>query len=67
MDIPSDYRLGFEKARAIAPDVASNYVAHTLIGDPLCEAMLDDLAEFSERSIQIARGGDEQRRRGSPS
>ena len=39
--------MGYEKARAIAPDVASNYVAHTLIGDPLCEAMLDDLAEFS--------------------
>ncbi len=49
MNIPSDYRLGYEKARAIAPDVASNYVAHTLIGDPLGEAMVEDLAEFSAR------------------
>ena len=35
MKIPTDYAIGYEKARAIAPDIADKYVAHTLIGDPL--------------------------------
>ena len=47
MNIPTDYEPGYEKARAVAPDIADNYVAHTLIGDPLAEAMTEDLAEFS--------------------
>ena len=45
--IPIDYKPGYEKARAVAPEIADNYLAHTLIGDPLAEAMTDDLAEFS--------------------
>ena len=45
MNIPTDYRPGYEKARAVAPDIASNYVAHTLIGDPLAEEMAEDLEE----------------------
>ena len=48
MSIPSDYNAGYEKARAVAPDIATNYVAHTLIGDPLGEAMTEDLAELGE-------------------
>ena len=47
MNIPTDYRPGYEKARAVAPDIADNYVAHTLIGDPLGEAMTEDLSELS--------------------
>ncbi len=45
MNIPTDYGPGYEKARAVAPDIASNYVAHTLIGDPLAEEMAEDLEE----------------------
>ena len=45
--VPIDYRPGYEKARAFAPGIADNYLAHTLIGDPLAEAMTEDLAEFS--------------------
>ena len=37
MRIPTDYTQGYEKARAISPDVADKYVKHTLIGDPLAE------------------------------
>ena len=40
------------------PDNAANYIEHTLIGDPLSEAMAEDLAEFSReessRLIQAA-------------
>ena len=48
MNIPTDYREGYEKARQFEPEIASNYVAHTLIGDPLAEAMTEDLAELGE-------------------
>ena len=34
MNIPTDYEAGYENARAIAPDVAAKYIAHTHIGDP---------------------------------
>ena len=47
MNIPTDYKVGYEKARAVAPDIAAKYVAHTHIADPLGEAMTEDLAEFS--------------------
>ena len=47
MFVPSDYRQGYEKARVVAPDIADKYIAHTLIGDPLGEAMVEDLADFS--------------------
>ena len=46
MNIPTDYRRGYEKARAVAPDLADKYVAHTLIGDPVGEAMMEDLSEL---------------------
>ena len=49
MKIPTDYASGYEKARAIAPDIADKYIEHTLIGDPLAEAMTEDLAELSPR------------------
>ena len=58
MNIPIDYRPGYEKARAIAPEMASNYVAHTLLGDPVGEAMAQDFtelgAEESRRLIEAA-------------
>ncbi len=58
MKVPTDYTIGYEKARAIAPDIADKYIAHTLIGDPLGEEMAADLEAFSasesERLIQAA-------------
>ena len=57
-NIPNDYVAGYENARQVAPEMAANYVAHTLIGDPLAEAMTEDLAELetgeSMRLIQTA-------------
>ena len=47
MNIPTDYKPGYEKASAVAPEIAANYIAHIHIGDPLAEAMTEDLAEFS--------------------
>ena len=47
--IPTDYRAGHERARQWAPETAANYVAHTLIGDPLADAMMEDLSSVSRR------------------
>jgi len=47
--IPTDYRAGYEKARELAPETAANYVAHTLIGDPLADAMMEDLSGVSRQ------------------
>ena len=48
-NIPTDYRAGYEKARLLAPETAANYVAHTLVGDPLADAMMEDLASVSRQ------------------
>ena len=48
-NIPTDYRAGHEKARKLAPETADNYVAHTLVGDPLADAMMEDLAGVSRQ------------------
>ena len=47
--IPTDYRAGYEKARRLAPGTAANYVAQTLIGDPLADAMMEDLSGVSRQ------------------
>ena len=58
MIIPTDYLEGYEKARKADSDLADKYIAHTHIGDPLGEAMTDDLAELDPaeqwRLIQAA-------------
>ena len=46
MRIPTDHTQGYEKARAVSPDLADKYIEHTLIGDPLAEEMAADLNEF---------------------
>lgn len=69
-NIPTDYQAGYEKARQIAPDLASNYVAHTLIGDQVGEAMIEDLTELAPgemaRLIQRAMNQEEGALRGAP-
>ena len=43
---PAAYIEGYEKARALNPDLADAYVEHTLVGDPLADAAMESLAEF---------------------
>ena len=47
--IPTDYPAGYEKARQLAPETAAIYVTHTLIGDPLADAMMEDLSGVSRQ------------------
>ena len=53
MKIPTDYIPGYEKARAIAPDIADKYIAHTHVGDPLGEEMTDDLSKFNPEEASV--------------
>ena len=47
--IPTDYIQGHEKARAVNPQVADNYVAHTMIGDPEADALIKELAPLGQQ------------------
>ena len=49
MKIPSAYRSGYEKARALNPELAAKYVEHTAVGDPEADDVLDALASFDQR------------------
>ena len=53
MKIPTDYLSGYEIARTIEPDMASNYIAHMHIGDPQADKLIEHL--HSLRSEQAAR------------
>ena len=43
MVIPSDYVASYERARAMDPERARNYIVHTMIADPVCDEMMDQL------------------------
>ena len=49
MNIPSDYIEGYAKARAVAPDLADNYIAHTMIADPQADAVMEEMREIDRR------------------
>ena len=46
MKIPSDYQEGYKKALQIDRERATNYIAHTTIGDPLADELVDDLSHL---------------------
>ena len=56
--IPSDYRPGYKKALALDPEMASNYVAHSWVGDPLADELIKQLNTLPQgemhRLIKIA-------------
>ena len=42
--VPSAYTDSYERARRVAPETADNYIRHAFIGDPVMDAVVDDLA-----------------------
>ena len=56
--IPFDYRSGYKKALALDPKMASNYVAHAWVGDPLGDELIKQLNTLPQgemhRLIKIA-------------
>ena len=49
MRIPSDYVQGHATARTVNAELADNYVAHTMIGDPDADALIEALVPFGQR------------------
>ena len=70
MKIPSDYLQGYEKARAVDPEMADNYIAHTNIGDPVMDAIVEELASLPQpqvhQFIQAGMEGDRDGMRNAP-
>ena len=50
-NMPSDYRPGYERARAIDPERTSCYIAHTLMGDPVADAAVEDLTALGRDEV----------------
>ncbi len=51
MIVPTDYIQGYAKARALNPELAENYIAHTTVGDPVADDMLEDLAPLGPSKL----------------
>ncbi len=70
LKIPHDYVAGYEKARQIEPEIADNYVAHTTIGDPDADPVVDLLfslpARERNRLVEGCMNQDEQIMRDAP-
>ena len=61
MRIPSAYQEGYEKARLLNPDLADKYIAHTTIGDPVMDEVVEEISAIprSEATRLIQAGMDE--------
>ena len=63
MRIPSDNKPGYERARAVEPEIARNYVAHTYVADPEADALMLELASLDpfemRQLLQAAMDDDE--------
>ena len=46
MKIPSCYTEGFDKACALDAELAKKYIAHTTVGDPAGDALVEELASL---------------------
>ena len=44
LKIPGDYAAGYEKARSIDPEMADNYIAHSHLGDPLGDSLIEAIS-----------------------
>ena len=49
MDIPSAYQAGYEKARALNPQLAARYVERTVIDDPVADTAIEALAALRQK------------------
>ena len=50
-NIPFDYRLGYKKALTLDPEMASNYVAHSWVGDPLGDELVKQLNTLPRKEM----------------
>ncbi len=63
--IPTGYRINADKALAYDPEVAANYLRHTLIGDAYMDQIFEDLADLPPAElVRFIQAGMEQDREG---
>ena len=61
MQIPSEYIAGYNKASIVDVEAADNYIAHTCIGDPVVDAVVEELAHLPQDKVStFLRAGMEQ-------
>ncbi|MDE2900045.1 MAG: oxygenase MpaB family protein [Chloroflexota bacterium] len=66
--IPTDYLDGYQEAYNLNPELTANYIANAWVGDPLADALMEDLSkmprEDSDRLIEagIEQGSDDELR-----
>ncbi len=51
LKVPSAYVDGYAKAHAIDRETADNYIAHTLVGDPVMDALVEEMATLPRHQI----------------
>ena len=62
---PSAYIDSYAKARAVDREAADNYIAHTRIGDPVMDAVVEEMAPLPQEQIhKFIRAGMEEDRDG---
>ncbi len=70
MKVPSDYAAGYPEASALDRELADSYVAHTTIGDPEADALIEDLYSLGQREagrfIQAVMNQDDSELSGAP-
>ena len=61
MNVPTDYRDGYERARAVNAELAERYVAHTRVADPEADALMEELSTLKpEQAQRFLRAGMDQ-------
>ena len=64
-NVPADYRAGYEQARRVDQEAADTYVAHTLIGDPIMDGVVEELESLPGNQVhQFIEAGMEEDREG---
>ena len=70
MRIPSDNEPGFKNALAIEPEIATNYIAHVYVGDPVADQLMAELAGMDRdelrRLLQAGMDNDEEGLKNAP-
>ena len=51
MEMPSEYKEGYGKARLIDKEAADNYIAHTRIGDEVVDALVEEFAPLPQHKV----------------
>ena len=65
LKVPQDYVPGYERARRIDLELADNYIAHTHMGDPMADALIEALSTLSRtEAYPVHRGRGEPGRGG---